>query len=92
MKSKPKKRGKLRAKKEGKVTQSRTARVSKKLSSKSYSFVQGYQVVLHTSKNNTHACARSEGDTPEVRAHRLFNLLPHTLAVLLDHLGLQKHS
>lgn len=28
---------------------------------------------------------------PEVRAYRLFNLLPHTLAVLLDHLGLQKH-
>lgn len=28
----------------------------------------------------------------EVRAYRLFNLLPHTLAVLLDHLGLQKHS
>lgn len=29
---------------------------------------------------------------PEVRAYRLFYLLHHTLAVLLDHLGLQKYT
>lgn len=35
------------------------------LSSKFYSFVQGYKVVLHTSKNHTRASAKSERDTPK---------------------------
>lgn len=45
-----------------------------------------------TQARATHMPVLGQGIHPEVRAYRLFNLLCLTSAVLLDHLGLQKHS